>query len=186
MTRELPVNITICQSVLQSQNMETALVSFAEMGVTDVIPIYTERVLKPRQPKQEETQQAYTRWVRRFVKNSLRDITPIVHEPMDFTDAVKLIPDCDVAILAYENQHDPMCTAKALAECKNGKNIIVFIGPERGFDPGEVELAKKAGAHIVSLGNRIIRAANAGAILLGMLVYILELHGETKGGENIV
>ena len=178
MTHELPIKVTICQSILHKPNMETALVSFAEMGVTDVIPIRTERMIKMRQPEREEdTKKLYDRWTRRFVRNSLREVTPTVRETMDFTDAVKLIPDYDLAILAYENEHDPLCTAKALAECKGAKSVIVFIGPERGFEPHEVELAKDAGAHIVSLGKRIIRAANAGAILMGMMVYVLELNG---------
>lgn len=177
MNRELPVKVTLCQSILCKPNMKTAFVSFAEMGITDVIPIRTERMIKMRQTDPEETKQSYNRWVGQFVRNSLREVAPTVHEAMDFVDAVKLISDYDVAILSYENAYDPLCTAKALAECKDAKNIIIFIGPERGFEPCEVELAKDAGAHIVSLGSRIIRAANAGAILMGMLVYALELNG---------
>ncbi len=178
MTHELPVKVTICQSILHKPNMETALVSFAEMGITDVIPVRTERMLKLRQPaREEDTRRLYERWLKRFVRNSLREVTPILHETMDFADAVKLIADYDIAIFAYENEHDPLCTAKALAECKGAKSVIVFIGPERGFEPHEVELAKEAGAHIVSLGKRIIRAANAGAVLMGMMVYVLELNG---------
>ena len=54
----------------------------------------------------------------------------------------------------------------------------MFIGCEKGFAPEEVELAKSNGVKIVTLGNRIIRAVNAGAILMGMLTYVLELAGE--------
>lgn len=177
MSHELPAKVTLCQSVLQRPNMETALVSLAEMGVTDVIPVRTELMLNIGKTTLEERQREYNRWARRFVRNSLREVVPVVHEPMDFSDAVKLAADYDVVLLAYENEHDPTCTAKALAECKDAKSILIFIGPERGFEPHEVELAQSTGAHIVSLGRRIIRAANAGAILMGMLVYVLELNG---------
>lgn len=178
MKRELPARVTICQSILHRPNMETALVSVAEMGVTEVIPVYTARVRKlPWTEQNEEAQKEYDRWAKRLVRNSLREVAPTVHTPMDFADALMLIPNYDVAILAYENQHDPMCTARALAACKDAGSVLVFMGPERGFEPYEVEMAENAGARIVSLGNRIIRAANAGAILMGMIVYTLELNG---------
>lgn len=176
MNRELPVKVTVCQSILQKENMNNAVRSFTEMGVTDVIPVRVSRMVK--QPIQENSFKERLVWrSRELVKNSLREIAPTIHDIMDFADAVKLIKDYDVAILAYENEHDPLCTVKALARCKNAKSIIIFIGSELGFEPHEVELAQDAGAHIVSLGNRIIRASNAGAILMGMLVYVLELNG---------
>ncbi len=174
---ELPVKVTVCQSILSRRNMESAVESFTEMGVTDVVPVRTGKTFSFAVRQYSERELPWQACANRFVKNSLREAAPTVHDPMDFEDAVKLITAHDVAILAYENQRDPMCTAKALAECKGAGSVIVFIGPERGFAPEEVELARQAGAHIVSLGGRIIRAANAGAILLGMLVYVLELNG---------
>lgn len=177
MNHELPVKVTICQSILQKKNMDDALLALGEMGVTDIIPVRSERVFRLPNHGKEEVKRQWQLCAKHFVQNSLREIAPTVHDTMDFADAVKLIADYDVAILAYENEHDPLCTAKALAKCKDVKNIIVFIGPERGFEPNEVELAQTAGAHIVSLGKRIIRASNAGAILMGMLVYALELEG---------
>ena len=186
MTYELPVNVTVCQSILHGSNMETALVSFAEMGVTEVIPMRTARMLKMHQSAREDAQKQYARWISRFVKNSLREVTPTLHQPMDFADVVKRMGAYDLTILAYENARDPLCTAKAIAACKDAKRVLVLIGPERGFEPDEVEMAKAAGAHIVSLGKRIIRAANAGAIFMGMLVYALELNAESEGGQNIV
>ena len=173
---ELPLKATICQGILHEPNMEAALKSLGEMGATDIIPVRTKKAFSFSVRNTKDTQHLQS-CAERFVKNSLREVAPTVHEPMDFADAVKLIGEHDVAILAYENQHDPLCTAKALAECKGAESVIVFIGPERGFAPEEVELARQAGAHIVSLGGRIIRAANAGAVLLGMLVYVLELNG---------
>lgn len=179
MDRELPVKVTLCQSILDPKNMETALLSFCEMGVTDVVPVNSERVLRRfYKGKESESLRRWQSRARVFQRNSLREIAPTVHAPVSFTEAVKLVKDYDVAILCYENEHDPLCTAKALAECKNAKSVVVFIGPENGFAPEEVELAKKSGAHIVTLGNRIIRACNAGVVFMSMLVYALELSGE--------
>lgn len=179
MNHELPVKVTICQSILNKENMDNAVRSFTEMGVTDVIPVRVSRMYQ--QPIQENEFQKRLRWrSKELVRNSLRKVTPTIHDTIDFADAVKMIKDYDVAILAYENERDRLCTAKALAKCKNAKSIIIFIGSEWGYEPYEVKQAKDAGAHIVSLGKRIIRASNAGAILMGMLVYVVEL-----GNENV-
>ena len=179
MNHELPVNVTICQSVLDQKNMQTAMLSFCEMGVNYIVPVKTERML-PRHTgiDNAETVRRWRNDAKVFMRNSLRKIAPIVYEPIPFADAVAKAKNYDVVILCYENEHDSLCTAKAIAECKDAKSVLVFIGPERGFTPEEVELAKNAGAHIVSLGNRIIRACNAGAIFMGMLVYALELDGD--------
>lgn len=171
------MKVTVCQSILSRRNMESAVESFTEMGATEVVPVYTGKVFPFAVRQYGERELPWQACADRLVKNSLREAAPTVHGPMEFADAVKLIAQHDVAILAYENQRDPLCTARALEACRGAQSVIVFIGPERWFAPEEVELARQAGARIVSLGKRIIRAANAGAILLGMLVYVLELNG---------
>ncbi|MDO5409239.1 MAG: 16S rRNA (uracil(1498)-N(3))-methyltransferase [Lachnospiraceae bacterium] len=52
--------------------------------------------------------------------------------------------------------------------------IGILIGPEGGFDPGEVELAEQKGWKRISLGRRILRTETAGMALLSVLVYLLE------------
>ena len=64
-----------------------------------------------------------------------------------------------------------MVTKEALAAIKPGMRVGILVGPEGGFDPKEVELARQAGARIVSLGKRILRAETAAvtAVAMGML-----------------
>jgi 16S rRNA (uracil1498-N3)-methyltransferase len=47
----------------------------------------------------------------------------------------------------------------------------VFIGPEGGLDPEEIELAKSKGVIPVSLGPRILRTETAGLAVLTMVLY---------------
>ena len=55
------------------------------------------------------------------------------------------------------------------------KSVSIYIGPEGGFAPGEVELAKEAGIRPISLGRRILRTETAGLAILSWLIYILEI-----------
>lgn len=55
------------------------------------------------------------------------------------------------------------------------KSVAVFIGPEGGFEPEEVEAAREAGVKPISLGRRILRTETAGMTVLAWLIYILEI-----------
>ena len=56
-----------------------------------------------------------------------------------------------------------------------GKNSIgIFIGPEGGFERGEVEEAIAQGAIPISLGKRILRTETAGMATLSVLMFLIE------------
>ncbi len=50
----------------------------------------------------------------------------------------------------------------------------MFIGPEGGFAPEEVEYALSRGMEPVTLGKRILRTETAGMTVLSVLMYLLE------------
>jgi len=49
--------------------------------------------------------------------------------------------------------------------------LAIFIGPEGGFTPEEVEEAKKKGVVPVSLGSRILRTETAGLVVAIAALY---------------
>jgi 16S rRNA (uracil1498-N3)-methyltransferase len=51
------------------------------------------------------------------------------------------------------------------------RQLCVFIGPEGGFEDREIELARRLGATVVSLGPRIFRAETAGPIVAALALY---------------
>ena len=51
------------------------------------------------------------------------------------------------------------------------KRVGIWIGPEGGFDPAEVESAKDA--TVVTLGKRILRTETAGPAVLAALSFAL-------------
>lgn len=50
-------------------------------------------------------------------------------------------------------------------------HVFAIVGPEGGFTLHEINLARKAGFHMVSLGNRISRAETAAVSLLSIIQY---------------
>ena len=59
-------------------------------------------------------------------------------------------------------------TRKVLEEIRPDTQVSVFIGPEGGFAPEEIEALRKAGAKILTLGPRILRTETAGMAFLAM------------------
>ena len=65
-------------------------------------------------------------------------------------------------------------TRKIIDKMQPGMRIGIFIGPEGGFDEGEIEAAVKAGIERISLGRRILRTETAGMAILSVLMFKME------------
>jgi len=52
-------------------------------------------------------------------------------------------------------------------------SVNIFVGPEGGFTPDEVELARQYGLIPISLGPRILRAETAGLVAAAAILYEL-------------
>ncbi|MBI3318004.1 MAG: RNA methyltransferase, partial [Candidatus Omnitrophica bacterium] len=52
-------------------------------------------------------------------------------------------------------------------------NLLLLIGPEGDFTPGEVEEAVRAGAHRISLGPAVLRVETAVACALSVVSFFL-------------
>jgi 16S rRNA (uracil1498-N3)-methyltransferase len=70
-------------------------------------------------------------------------------------------------------------TREIISGLKPGEDIAVFIGPEGGFDPEEVQTAIAHGMLPITLGRRILRTETAGMTVLSILMYHLETSGQT-------
>ena len=111
----------------------------------------------------------------RIVMQALVDQLPELRERFSQYQAL-IVRDMDLALLAYEHadmtQMDE--TRQLFQSVRDGMTIGVFIGPEGGFTPEEVELAMRSGVKPVTLGRRILRTETAGMTVLSWLVYLLE------------
>ena len=59
-------------------------------------------------------------------------------------------------------------------QIKPGQSIGIFIGPEGGFTPEEIELAMAHQVQPITLGKRILRTETAGMTVLSILMFLLE------------
>lgn len=195
---ELPVQIYLFQGLPKSDKMELIIQKAVELGAYSVIPVAMKRSVVKLDPKKAAAK--VKRWnaiAESAAKQSGRMVIPQVQMPMTFAQAVEMADEMECKLLPYENEEGMEGVRRILGELaaqvkqqeqqKQQKQqemqasqmasplrIGIFIGPEGGFDEGEVELAVKKGWNRISLGRRILRTETAGMALLSILVYLLE------------
>lgn len=173
--RELPVNITLLQGIPKSDKLEMIIQKAVELGVSEIIPVKTKRVVVKIDEKKVDTK--VNRWnaiAESAAKQSKRSIIPKVYEPMSIDNALEIVKDFGVKLIPYENADGIDKTRKILDNMDKTKNIAVFIGPEGGFEVAEVEIIKNSGFEVITLGKRILRTETAGLALLSNIMIRLE------------
>jgi 16S rRNA (uracil1498-N3)-methyltransferase len=126
-------------------------------------------------PKKESSRIA--RWqsiAEAAAKQSKRGIIPEVGNVLTFGAAVEEAKSFDRILLPYEMAEGMERTRQILESIRPGERVAVFIGPEGGFDPEEVERAVAVGAESITLGKRILRTETAGMVVLSWLGYLTE------------
>ena len=172
---EPSTRIVLYQAVLKADRFEFVLQKCTELGVTKFVPFCCARSV-PRMGASWEGR--YARWRRittKAAEQSHRARVPALEEPVEFSSACDRVEG--PAIIPWEEEGATGLKA-ALAEWKAsgpyGAEISVFIGPEGGFTPEEIDLARVKGIAPVSLGNRILRAETAAIVTVGAVLYELD------------
>lgn len=173
--RELPVNITLLQGIPKSDKLEMIIQKAVELGVSEIIPVKTKRVVvKIEEKKQASKVNRWNAIAESAAKQSKRSIIPKVSEPMSIDNALEIVKDFGVKLIPYENADGIDKTRKILDSMDKTKDIAVFIGPEGGFEEAEVERIKNSGFEVITLGKRILRTETAGLALLSNIMIRLE------------
>ena len=89
-------------------------------------------------------------------------------------EALKMAEELDVTLLPYELAGGMEVTREVIRQIKSGQSVGIFIGPEGGFEPEEVDAAVSMGAKVITLGRRILRTETAGLATLAVLMFELE------------
>ena len=173
--RELPIKLTLLQGIPKSDKLEMIIQKAIELGVSNIIPVKTNRVVVRIDEK--KTQAKVNRWnaiAESAAKQSKRSIIPKVLKPQTIDNALEIVKDYGVKLLPYENADGIKKTKDILNSLDSKNNIAVFIGPEGGFEEAEVKKSTDSGFEVITLGKRILRTETAGLALLSNIMIRLE------------
>lgn len=159
-TRELRAALYLYQCLLKKDNMEVVCEKATELGVAAIIPVLSSRVIKTGL----NTERA-EHIIKEAAEQSLRGRLPALLPITSFSHAVDEATKEGENILFYEHADPGQATPSV-----NKKRINIFIGPEGGFSPEEVEYAKTHGFTIASLGNTRLRSETAAIVAVARIV----------------
>ncbi len=177
LSTELSSRITLYQAIPKGDRMETILEKCTELGAYRIVPIEMERcVVKLDDKKKAKRLERYERIAESAAQQSKRSCIPCVVPFMTLDEAIKESESADILrIVPYENKNGMTDTVNVLNEVKNYKEIAVFIGPEGGFAPKEIEaLQVGENTKLISLGKRILRTDTAAITMVAALMIELE------------
>jgi len=167
-----PVKISLAQALIKTHPMEYLIQKVTELGIHSIHPFYSERTVM--QLKSAHLKNKIDRWMeimKSACKQCGRVTLPTLNTPLLFKEMIKDAPDTKtLKILLWEDE-DKVDLKRLLTSMSSAPHVFVIVGPEGGFTLNEINLAKDAGFHIVSLGNRILRAETAAVLLLSIIQY---------------
>lgn len=178
---ESNIKVTIMQGLPKADKMELIIQKSVELGVNNIIPIEMKRCVVKL--KDKDKIKKIERWQKISVvaaKQSGRNIIPEINQVENLKNICETFENYDIVLLAYENEKENTIKneLKQLKEKNQNKNedvkIAILIGPEGGIAEEEVEIARKKGAKIITLGKRILRTETVALNVLSIIMYELE------------
>ena len=163
------MDIVLIVPVLKEQKFDLVLQKATELGVTRIIPIFTERCIVKLNDKESKKLDRWSRIVKEASEQCKRISVPIIDNvcsisDLNFSDGVKLV--CSTR----ENEKNLKNVMHNLNGC--GKMYIV-VGPEGGLSICEEEKLNSLGFVSITLGKRIMRVETVPMYVLSVLNYEL-------------
>ena len=163
------------QGLPKSDKMELIVQKAVELGVYQVIPVAMKRsVVRLDDKKAAKKADRWNSIAESAAKQAGRSRIPEVTMPLSYKEALKMAEELDVTLLPYELAGGMEVTREVIRQIKSGQSVGIFIGPEGGFEPEEVDAAVSMGAKVITLGRRILRTETAGLATLAVLMFELE------------
>lgn len=175
---ELPVRITLFQGMPKKDKLELIIQKAVELGACEIVPVMTKRTVV-KLSEEKKINKRLERWqsiAYAAAKQCDRGIIPTVHKPVSYEEALAMADQLDYNVIPYELQTGMEGARKIVDQACKQRSLGIFIGPEGGFEPEEVERAMTRNIHPMTLGKRILRTETAGMALLSILMF--QMQGE--------
>lgn len=167
---EPTVRVSLFMSVLKGDKNDLVVQKATELGVTDIYPVFTRFVQAHEKSVKVER---LNKIAVEAAKQCGRSVLTKVHAPIQFAQAVDMLPQYDLTVFPYEAATDTDIKTYLENSKTDVQTVAIFIGSEGGFAPEEVETLTKQGITPLTLGKRILRAETANIAVLSVVMCAL-------------
>jgi len=147
------VAIDVAQGIPKGQKMDFVVEKLGDLGAAKL--------------------ERWRRLARSSAQQSGRTDVLTVTDPLAFAQLCAQFSEYDAVLFPWEVAEPQSLREHLPAIIRDARRILVVIGPEGGFSHGEAESAAAAGAHLLSLGPRILRTETAALAVVAVLGYEL-------------
>jgi 16S rRNA (uracil1498-N3)-methyltransferase len=153
---ESPLELTLVQGVSRGERMDYTIQKATELGITRIIPVFTQRSMVSLDGERLEKRQQHWRGVvRSACEQCGRNRVPVIETAMDLPEYLEQ----DVA--GTRLLLDPLANNSLHAMSAPDNSMHLLIGPEGGLDDQERKLARAQGYTGIRLGPRVLRTETA-------------------------
>ncbi|MDQ3019167.1 MAG: 16S rRNA (uracil(1498)-N(3))-methyltransferase [Bacteroidota bacterium] len=163
---EPEINVSIYLSPLRnSARFEFAIEKVVELGAARIQPVITEFTVNKHSYSRQKIDRL-SKIIIGAMGQSQRCYLPKFHNAILLTELITNSIETKNKVVMYESSYD---NSKFELD-ENSNNILLLIGPEGGFSKDEIDLLKKNGWQVKSLGERKLRAETAAIVSLFDLI----------------
>lgn len=165
---EPPVRVTVYQGLPKADKLDFIVQKLTELGAARVVPVKMERcVVKSDAKDGVKRRERLQKIAHEAAKQCRRACPPEVMEPLTWKQTLARMAEHDLLLVPWEDAEGltlkQMCAAQP-----DARDIGIVVGPEGGMTAAEVASMAQAGARVVTLGPRILRAETAAVASVAM------------------
>lgn len=174
------VQIMVAQAFLKEKKMDDLVRKLCELGMAQWVPFFSSRsIARPDAKRLAGRVQRWQRIATEAVKQCRRIDTPEIANAVSFEEMLAFGNNCNLKIVFYENESDPLTRDFAPTDRPPGK-ILLMLGPEGGFTEKEIHQLRENGFITAGLGPRILRAETAAIAAVTLVQYLFGDMGKSS------
>ena len=158
--------LSLALAIIKPSRFEWALEKATELGVDEILPLYTSR--SENRVSGEKFSARFARWdriLKEASKQCRRLDVPRINVPLLYHGFLSSEGySVQNKILFHEKSNEPWLCDRT----ETGRDTIICIGPEGGWTEDEIESAKNSGCSVVRLGTHVLRAETAAVAALSI------------------
>ncbi|NWO05122.1 MAG: 16S rRNA (uracil(1498)-N(3))-methyltransferase [Alteromonadaceae bacterium] len=166
-TTESSLKVVLGQTLSKGDRMDYAVQKAVEMGVTEIVPLSTERCdVKLKGDREEKRLRHWQQVAISAAEQCGRARVPEILPVMSVTEWLAHSQGCDLRLVLHHR------TEQHLSAMTKPASVALMIGPEGGLSAEEISQAETTGFFPVALGPRVLRTETAPVAALALCQWL--------------
>lgn len=152
--------IILYAALLKRDSFEWLLQKAVEAGVSEIVPIVSERTIKIG-----FNEKRWQKIIKEAAEQSQRLVLPKLSPIQNFKEVLKKVEGVGIF---FDSAGENVKKIKV-----SGSVVSLFVGPEGGWSDNEIKMCKDDGLNFVNLGDSVLRAETAATVAVYLAKNIL-------------